>query len=267
MPASPANQPPTTDANTKRPTGFTLQGSAFPALSLQRPLQVCRLKAGLLISTPLTFSPHTLASAVLDSSIQSTLREYDPVMLDTLRILDYSVRGVHTPSATTKRRLVNAFGGAFNANQLEQALDGDSADAPLESQWAMVMKGLGSQDWELPFIASRLAAWDAMFLEGRSLHLRGQADEAKAKVTQSIAPCLAAWRDLCPSLDACLCMPTDTALQVMAQLEIQYARDLSLELGQSSRISHLLSDTRRPMGHWLYAVVQETKVKSLTELG
>jgi hypothetical protein len=159
------------------------------------------------------------------------------------------------------------LGGAFNANQLEQALDGDSPDAPLESQWAMVMKGLGSQDWELPFIASRLAAWDAMFLEGRSLHLQGQADEAKAKVTQSIAPCLAAWRDLCPSLDGCLCMPADTALQVMAQLEIQYARDLSLELGQTSRISHLLSDTRRPMGHWLYAIVQETKVKSLTELG
>lgn len=267
MTVSPANHPPATNANTKRCTGFTLQGSAYPTLSLQRPLQVCRLNAGLLVSTPLTFSAHTLANAVLDSSIQSTLRAYDPLMLDTLRILDYAVRGVHTPSATTKRRLVNAFGGAFNANELEQALDGDSANFDLESQWAMLMRGLGGRDWDLPFIASRLAAWDALFLEGRSLHIQGKVDEAKAKVTQSIAPSLAAWRDLCPSLDVRLCMPTDTALQVMAQLEIQYAKDLSLELGQTSRISNLLDDTRRPMGHWLYAVVQEAKVKNLAEFG
>lgn len=267
MTVSPANPPPATDATTKRPDGFTLQGSAFPALSLQRPLQVCKLNAGLLVSTPLTFSGHTLANAVLDTSVQSTLREYAPRMLDTLRILDYSVRGVHTPSMTTKRRLVNDFGGAFNANELEQALNGDSANFDLESQWAMLTKGFGSRDWDLPFIASRLAAWDEIFLEGRSLHLQGKVEEAKAKVTQSIAPSIAAWRDLCPSLDVRLCMPTDTALQVMAQLEIQNAKNLSLELGQTSRISHLLGDTRRPMGHWLYSVIQDSKVKNLAEFG
>lgn len=266
MPTSPANHPLATDTDTKRPVGFTLQGSVFPALSLQRPLQVCRPNAELLVSTPLTFSVHTLANAVLDSSLQSMLRTYDPLMLDTLRILDYAVRGVHTPSATTKRRLLNAFGGALNANELEQALNGDLADAPLESQWALLMKGLGREDWELPFIASRLAAWDAMFQEVRLLHIQGQVAEANSKLAKS-ALSLDVWRDLCPSLDLRICLPTETALQVMAQLEIQYAKDHSLEIGQTSRISHLLGDTKRPMGHWLYAVVQETKVKSLAELG
>ena len=109
MTVSPTTHPPATNADTKHPTDPTLHSSAFPELSLQRQMQVCRLNAGLLVSTPLTFSAHTLANAVLDSSIQSALREYAPRMLDTLRILDYAVRGVHIPSTTTKRRLVRGL--------------------------------------------------------------------------------------------------------------------------------------------------------------
>lgn len=76
--------------------------SAFAPLALARPLSVFGPTFEVHLSAACTLSPDTLLRVVLDTSLQTFLREKKPELFQSLKILLYAGAGKHELSQTTK---------------------------------------------------------------------------------------------------------------------------------------------------------------------
>jgi hypothetical protein len=252
---------------TTLPTGSILHGSLFPPLALHRPLQVFPKPRDLYLSTPLTFSPHTLLKAVLDTSLQAQLRHLNPDMLDRFRVLEYILKGQHQPTSRTRDKLLAQIGPLVDTEKLARALDGLDVDFPLESQWTPLMNSLPKDAGTLLLVAEHLHRWDADFLHGRDMHSQEASAEVQAMIARTMKPSFDSWNALNAQLDKRAIFPVDSALQVMARLELQFAQEAQVDAGLHSRLSTmLLQPMRRPIGHWFSHVVESANVRSLAGL-
>ena len=249
------------------PTNSILLGSLFPPLALHRSLQVFSKPRDIHLSTPLTFSPHTLLKAVLDTSFQAQLRHLNPDMLDGFRVLDYIVKGQHQPTSRTRAKLLAQIGPLVDAEQLARALDGLDVDFPLESQWKPLMNSLPKDAETLLFVAEKLQNRDADFLHGRDMHSQEASAEVQALIARTMKPSFDSWHALNAQLDKRAVFPVDSALEVMARLELQFAQEAHVDAGLQSRLSTMvLQPKRRPIGHWFSHVVESANVQSLAGL-
>jgi hypothetical protein len=219
------------------------------------------------ISTGFTFSPDTLARAVLDTSLDAVLRRHLPQWHLLIREFVYSVDGKHTPSPTTKRRLLKELAPIIPQSALCDALDGQQVATQRVSDWASMLQGLHGGGGLLNELATCLAGCDAHLLQFVAELAQQQGKAAADAHLQSLfCEELAAWRALNPRLLMQVCLLVEVALKALAWLECRADQPSAGPDPQTSCLDVLLAPGRRPMGHWLAEVCASSGCANLRKL-
>jgi hypothetical protein len=261
--------------------------SGYPPLKLPHPVELFGSSFQLRISTALTFSPDTLARAVLDTSMDAAVRKGLPKWHLLLRELAYIIDRKHTPTKTTKAVLMRQLAPVLPEEALRRALSGQEVATAQASDWAQVLKGLehrqereererrergespdGSDtgDGTLKALATCLAACDAHVLE----HLWPLARQDKAAADLHLQSLFAeehaAWRSLNPRLLIHVSLLVEVSLKALASLECRGPHPAAGPDPQTSCVDGLLSPGLRPIGQWLKEVCTASECKNLARL-
>lgn len=167
-------------------------------------------------------SPDTLLRVVLDTSLQTFLRDKEPEHFQSLKILLYAGAGKHEPSKTTKTFVQKKLKLLGEAEAIHAVLAGlEPPPAPLASDWNLLLKGMNSGgDRFVEDIATNLAAWDEQALQIRKLKQAGNQARAANQALALLGGGLPAWKALNPGLlqapQALLLV--ESSLQTLARL-------------------------------------------------
>ncbi|MFC5496281.1 hypothetical protein ACFPOE_01925 [Caenimonas terrae] len=252
----------------RRPrAGAAIPVSSRPALALPHPMELFGDGFKVHLSTGVTFSPDTLARAVLDKGLAAAIRDGLPLHYQSLRKLLYIARGEHTPTSTTKKLLALQFEGILDRQDLERALAGESVPAAAASDWLTLLKGLQGDGGVLAQIASCLAACDAHVLEFVApLALQSGREAAGAHLDALFGEERSAWQALNPRLLTHVIVLVEVALKTLAWLECRLEPGPAGRDRQRSGVDGLLAPDGRPMGNWLFEVCEASGCRDLGRL-
>lgn len=259
-------RPPLPAAAERGPGTPLLPVSAYPPLELPHPLQLFGREFKVRLSTRLTFSPDTLARAVLDTSLDAVLRKEMPQWHLLLRKLLYTAQRKHTPSSTTKQLLVTQLAPVIPVESLRRALAGEEVASAPSSDWATVLQGLKDGGGELNALATCLAACDAHLLEFVAPLARQDKGAANTHLEMLFAEEIATWRALNPHLLMQVCLLVEVALKALAFVEFQGPHPAAGPDPRASCFDVLLSPGLRPVGQWLKEVYTASDCKNLGQL-
>lgn len=272
FPARRRNRAPSFPPKAARPSrqrAPPLPVSAHPPVKLHRPLEVFGRSFLVHMSTPLTFSPDTALRAVVDMSLQTAIRTWQPSHHQLLKKLSYIAKGKHKISQGTKDLTVGDkdFARLVAPGITARILDGEQLPVGPPSDWAAVLIGLeGDEETVFHDVATCLAACDAQVFHIQALARVGRGVEGQAYLETLIAPAVEPWKAAIPGLDSQVLMLVEIALKTLAWLECRLDPPAGGHNAQLSGVAGLLDPGHRPLGNWLREVYQASGCKDLEKL-
>ena len=241
--------------------------SVYAPLELAHRLELFGNEFKVHISTHFTFNPDTISRAVMDVSLDASMRRWAPAAHQLLRKVAYVAAGKHQPSETTKRLIVRHLEPVVPSDEVRRALDGHDDPVQPRSDWDTFLKGLeGGQDEVLKDLCRCLAACDAHALHIRALARAGAPEAAQAHVAALFNADISAWVDLNPSLQPLLYVLIEVALKALAWVECRLEKLPDGAPTQASCLDGLLAPGRRPLGNWLGEVCAASGCRNLGQL-
>lgn len=226
--------------------------SAYPPVTLVRPLKLFGEAFQVHISTGLTLSPNTVLLAALDNSLLQLMRNQkgrpDRILNDFWR----GATGRNKLSKTTKIGVTRLLGPFLPADALAAALEGttSSESEPYQSDWEALLAGLGEPDEsDIYQLVSRLARLDQVAFSAKGMAVT----EAMALLETHIGLPHEGWKKYNPNLLLTVALLVDVSLQTLAWLEwrsVALNPSASREDGESRLLSYLTFG-KKPLGYWL----------------
>lgn len=249
--------------------------SAFPTVTLYRPLKLYGRTFKVHISTGLTLSPDTVIRTVFGLSLLQVIRNCKPlaqgngneclekIIKDLLR----AVTKKNKLTSTTKSGVKRVLGRFFPEDALTAVLDGKEHPIPLpwESDWEALLRGLGAPgDDFIYLLVQRLARLDRVAWSARQMP---EAD-IMALLELHIGRPHEDWQKYNPSLNLKVAFLVDVSMQTLVWLErlgeCQPAPGCSEP--QASLILPFLAEGKKPLGHWLLKIQNAARCANLLEL-
>lgn len=242
--------------------------SSYLPLQLPRRLAVFGKEFQVHVSSALTLSLDTTLQAVFGTSQLTLIRNKLPHIHMTLKKLMYSRLGKHVPSTGTKNLIAQHLGEFIDRDALSAVLNGQEPPLSLqESDWNIVLRGMGGKEGEFFYdVAAHLAAYDDQMAGIRKLALNDQMAEAKVQLQSLLGDADQAWQALNPCLSHKVVLLVEIALRTLAWIECKSYASAKSPIRQESKVTTLLSQSHRPMGHWLVEVRTAYGCDSLTGL-
>ncbi|MEO8119897.1 MAG: hypothetical protein ABI606_11315, partial [Rhodoferax sp.] len=141
--------------------------SAFPPVTLARPLNLFGRTFKVFISTGITLSPTTVLQSSIDMSLSQFIRSAGGVTDMILKDFMRGASGTNELKKETRENIEKLFGKHVPADSLACALRGDDSnlEIPWKSDWAALLAGLsepGQDDFYQ--LVARLAELDAVVM-------------------------------------------------------------------------------------------------------
>lgn len=244
--------------------------SAFPPVSLERPLKLFGGSFNVHISTGLTLCPNTLLQIVSGRSLLQFMREHKTRTDHSLRALFRAATGRNKPSETTRKLIKQMLGKQFPSEDLDEVLEGrePTFTRPWQSDWAVIQQTIDEPgDDDLYQLVARYANLDRIAWSVRQLYDNGSPSDGMALLALHIGYPVESWRQLNPNLILPVAFLVDVSLQTLAWLEwrsiLKHPADCAT--AHASQLMPLLVQGKKPIGHWLLRMQESAKCTNLRE--
>ena len=247
--------------------------SAFPPISLERPLKLFGNTFKVHISTGLTLSPDTLLKSALGISLQQWLRSNDKDAHSALKNLMRGATGKNKLSGTTKWLIKQKLGTAYASDVIDDLLDGrePSHPPPRESDWETLQRAMGEPggDDMIYALVERFAFLDRLLWSVRQKREAGSVEEGNALLLKHIGNPHESWAHYNPNLKPPVMFLVDISLQTLALMELRSMLTQSNNLSDfsASQLLTYLAPGKKPIGHWLLRVQESASCSNFRELG
>lgn len=242
--------------------------SPYPSLALPHSLEV--FPAGLpLYATPFwTFDADTVLRVLADMSLQALLRAEAPRVLSTIKQAVAAGRGIHKPTQTTRKLVLQTFANIVPEANVLRMLEAQEWQEEAAPGWELTILHTGVwADAKLKGICERFALWESRALEARSLSRGGDRPSAEDLVRRWFGSGLTHWLASAPTAMPQVLVLIETSLDALADFE-RRVHPVVADRPEASYFEGLLKPQRRPIGHWLQEVTQASGLEGfqLTEL-